>query len=76
MEFIFIQINYVYNKKIIVDSFDYEVWILRSLVGLLSLLLTIGLTAMGVQRKRKQSGKVVLNKRVNRVVEEFMTTRL
>ena len=66
----------MFYKKIIVDSFDYEVWILRSLVGLLSLLLTIGLTVMGVQRKRKKSGKVVLNKRVNRVVEEFMTTRL
>ena len=65
----------MFYKKIIVDSFDYEVWILRSLVGLLSLLLTIGLTVMGVQRKRKKSGNVVLNKGVNRV-EEFMTTRL
>ena len=66
----------MFYKKIIVDYFDYEVWILRSLVGFLSLLLTIGLTVMGVQRKRKKSGKVVLNKRLNRVVEEFMTTRL
>ena len=66
----------MFCKKDIVDSFDYEILILRSLVGLLSLLLTIGLTVMGAQRKRKKSGKVFLNKRVNRVVEEFMTTRL
>ena len=66
----------MFCKKNIVDSFDYEIWILRSLVGLISLLLTIGLTVMGVQRKTKKSGKVFLNKRVNRVIEEFMTTRL
>ena len=48
---------------------------MRSLLGLLILLFTIAMIAVGVQRKRKKRGKLPINKRAIQVAEEFMTTR-
>ena len=70
--FIFIEEIKIYLKNIFVDSIDYEIWIMRSLLGLLILLFTIAMIAVGVQRR----GKLPINKRAIQVAEEFITTRL
>ena len=74
--FIFIEKIKIYLKNIFVDSIDYEIWIMRSLLGQLILLFTIAMMAVGVQKKRKRRGKLPINKRAIQVAEEFMTTRL